>query len=148
MSRAEQSKSRRLEPSRARNSERCNWHGSNHTRAGGSSVTDRRGASRAARRGAEEGRSEGHLRQDGLREAGALEEGDGLLAADPAVAVQIRGAEVGVEGRLHRPRRRAGAGGEGGCRRRRGAPAGEIGGSGRGSACGRWWVYGLAWTRR
>ena len=80
-----------------------------------------------ARRGAEEGRSEGHLRQDGLREAGALEEGDGLLAADPAVAVQIRGAEVGVEGRLHRPRRRAGAGGEGGCRRRRGAPAGEIG---------------------
>ena len=86
-----------------------------------------------ARRGAEEGRSEGHLRQDGLREAGALEEGDGLLAADPAVAVQIRGAEVGVEGRLHRPRRRAraaglaGAGGEGGCRRRRGAPAGGIG---------------------
>lgn len=71
-------------------------------------------AARAALVRGGEGRSEGHLCEDGLGQAGALEEGDGLLAADPAVAVQIRGAEVGVEGRLHRPPGgRAGAGGWG-----------------------------------
>ena len=43
----------------------------------------------------------GHLCEDGLRQAGALEEGNDLLVADPVDAVQIRAAEVGVDGRLH-----------------------------------------------
>lgn len=41
-----------------------------------------------------------HLGEDLLRQIGALEERDGLLAADAAVLVQIRAAEVGLEG-LH-----------------------------------------------
>jgi len=43
----------------------------------------------------------GHLCEDGLRQAGALEEGNDLLAADPVDAVQIRAVEVGVDGHLH-----------------------------------------------
>jgi hypothetical protein len=83
-------------------------------------------------------RSGGYLGQDGLREAGALEEGDRLLAADPAVAVQIRRAEVGVERRLHRTHARAHpvevgrAGSE-----RTVAGGGEIGSR---AVCGGWWI--------
>ncbi|BAS82129.1 Os03g0130550, partial [Oryza sativa Japonica Group] len=46
-----------------------------------------------------------NLGEDLLRQVGALEEGDGLLAADAAVLVQIRAAEVGLEG-LHPSHRR------------------------------------------
>jgi hypothetical protein len=45
---------------------------------------------------------EGHLCEDGLGQAEALEEGDDLMAADPVDAVQICTVEVGVDGRLHR----------------------------------------------
>jgi hypothetical protein len=47
-----------------------------------------------------DGRFEGHLCEDGLGQAGAIEEGDDLLAADPVAAVQIRATEVGVEGSI------------------------------------------------
>lgn len=39
-----------------------------------------------------------YLGEDLLRQVGALEESNGLLAADAAVLVQIRAAEVGLEG--------------------------------------------------